>query len=95
MDQFEDSGRYIQRSQNPRSQFKGWELSRTINSNNNSKILHSLHLSYSMRGGITLSPATETHNNANIEDRWVPIVLWLWRANRIKRSIDSKQLKQS
>lgn len=51
-----------------------------------------LHLSYSILDGIALSPALQHHNNAKIEDRWVPNVLWLWAANRIRSGTDFKQL---
>lgn len=79
----------------PRSQFKGVELSCTTNSNSKHHTHYTFDTRYSILGDFFSSPEAEDHNNANIEDRWVPNGLWLWTASRIKWSTDSKQLKQS
>ena len=50
---------------------------------------------FSLLGDVTSSPAAEHLNDANIEDMWVPHVLWLWTAHRIRYRTDSEQLKQT
>ena len=84
----------IQGRKSPRSQCsRGRALS---HNKQHKQTLHSLRIRYSIVGGIVWSPAAEHHNNnANIEDRWVPHVPWLWTASRIKSGTDSRQLKQS
>ena len=95
MDQFEVEGISNQTSRIPRSQFKGVELSGTTNSNSKHYTHSTFDTRFSLLGDVTSSPAAEYFNDANIEDMWVPRVLWLWTAYRIGYRTDSKQLKQT
>ena len=95
MDQSEVEGISNQTSRIPRSQFKGVELSGTTNSNSKHYIHSTFDTRFSLLGDVTSSPAAEHFNDANIDDMWVPHLLWLWTAYRIRYRTDSKQLKQN
>ena len=84
MEQSEVEGIPNQTSRIPRSQFKGVELSGTTNSNSKHYIHSTFNTRSSLLGDVTSSPAAERFNDANIEDMWVPYVLWLWTAYRIR-----------
>ena len=95
MDHFEVEGKSYQRSPtHGRSPRGGWSSLAQQTATANITFI-TLHIQYSVPGDISSPPATEDLNNANIEDMWVPKLLWLWTARRIECGTDSKQLKQS
>ena len=86
MDQVGDQGNSNQTSLNPRSQSKGVGLYSHNKQHTQYQTSQSLLYTFDTRLSATLPChlSADFLNNANIEDRWVPDVLWLWAASRIE-----------